>query len=475
MPQSSGMQRTQVTLEILQKSPAENDQVLLGTFSFSTERASPWSFQGKTGEAEAFAVASAPFGLGWDEHDGSTNRVKILRDNDLKLERFERALDSARKVRSAGGPKFQAEPYNYVQNRLGYQVAPGDKEIDDLRGKAGVTNDDRILSVLLTFDGLSDTDWLPFVFPADLGEDQAHGEMSVSLHSRIKWGGNTTEQEGPAFALPAHPFTQEQGLDEADLKEALKEEYGDPSKDPPLHARDYVKYFDQSKRVGAQLVQEVGTVTDFLSSKVAGEAGYALTRSEIAVSFLSEGAVLVISEALRSGANPDSLLFNGYKHLGIDSFVTAWKNNEGAVRNFTAKSLQDLIAGGRSIQTVTNEAGDTFETFSDLGLQDAIYAVGCLYANCKDRFSRDLSDDDVMGNWGMKVKDMPLHVQFFWTTLYYNTGVGKARNTLRNQGLEYHDLIWTRADSHSQYAGYDKYNANWRTATFRLLDRHGGL
>lgn len=101
--------------------------------------------------------------------------------------------------------------------------------------------------------------------------------------------------------------------------------------------------------------------------------------------------------------------------------------------------------------------------------------MACLYADAKCNLAVDLADENVMGPWKTDLNSLPEHVQFFWTTIYYKTGSRRGKQSLQSNGLEYHDLAWKLEDNASKYQGFEKYNANWRTVTHRLLRALTGL
>jgi hypothetical protein len=124
-----------------------------------------------------------------------------------------------------------------------------------------------------------------------------------------------------------------------------------------------------------------------------------------------------------------------------------------------------------------DEQKHLYATFRTLNLEEAVFAVAGLYPFFKERFALAVADVAVMGPWATDCDDLPLHLQHFWATWYFNTSSGRDRGTprIRQGSLEYHDLIWSLEDDHAKYCMNGKYNAAWRTATFRFLAAQSGL
>jgi hypothetical protein len=248
---------------------------------------------------------------------------------------------------------------------------------------------------------------------------------------------------------------------------ALEKEYGNPKASPPLHARDWVESLASPTATGTTWRTAVQTAVTWINANLPAGSDITLTEWELGTTFLTEGGYSTYKDAIRSGVTDPS--YSGYGNLGIDSYVTRWRGNSRGIRAYTAATLTDMINKKKNLEKVTNEANDRLETFITLKTQDSCYAVGGLLAEAKLAFAADLADPAVVGPWAGKVADLPEHVQFFWVTLYYNTGTGNGRSTLKNQGVHYHDNVWNLEDDHGKYARFEKFNANWRTATFRLF------
>jgi hypothetical protein len=105
-------------------------------------------------------------------------------------------------------------------------------------------------------------------------------------------------------------------------------------------------------------------------------------------------------------------------------------------------------------------------------MENAVYAVAGLYAFFKERFANTVADPVIMGPWATVSGDLPAHVQFYWGTFYYNTSSAQDNGTMvirDDAGVEAHDPRFKMEFDHALYSRDGKFNANWRTATYRLL------
>lgn len=464
-----------VYLKILQKSNFDNDYVHIATFTFRTTKKSAFEVEGKTGTVMEIVLPEFPLGFEWEKDVLKKNITTIKHETALEFKTFSIENHDNNCVRSLGGKKYRKEMYNYVENRGGYSFSPAKNDIKNLTGTAGIISENSILNISIHFEGKADFYCVPILFPEKPYEENIFDEVTLRFMAEIEFEGYCWKVDGPTLEFKAYEFINDGSSTAEQLKNALNVEYGNPAKTPPLHARDYVRYFDESTEISKDLVKNVKEVTNFLMAKIGTGGDYLVNGSEIGCTFLSEGAVTIVSSGINGGKKPVDLKFDGYNDLGIDTYVTAWKKNSGRVRVFTFSGLEAYITSNTNLSKGTNEKGQAIETFKELGFLNAVYAVGCLYADSKDQFAKDLKDEKVMGKWICKACDLPIHLQYFWTTLYYNTGKANGIKTLTENGLEYHDLIWKQEDDHAKYQGYEKYNANWRTATFRLVDANASL
>ena len=470
---NTGPQKTNtVVLELFQKSTFDSAEVLAGTFTFSTTETEPFAVQGQTGSSSTVQLPALPFGFKMEPHNGLVNIVSITHKNTLNLIKFEQAINASYTVRSFGGKKHEKEPHNYMENRGGYQFTAFDKAASTLTGKGGIKSEDSIQSLAVSFNKKHTFYRLPLLYPANPYDDNSiFDELTFEFTFKITFGSNSWSGAGPKFMFhQKFEFLTDRNDTQDVLKEHLKAEYGNPSMHPPLHARDYGICVSGADDVSSEFLRHLDTVVTFINSKIPAGAHYSLSQVELACVFLSEGAFLVLDRAIANKTAPDNLRFSGYNDLGIDRYVTAWKKNSGLVRALTPKILEDKISKPDQIKTIINEKHNTFETFKELNFLESVHAVACLYADSKSSNAADFADPKVMGAWTGVLSRLPVHVQHFWATLYYNTGAANGRTTLKKHGIEYHDLIWKLEDDHDKYKSYEKYNANWRTATMRLLN-----
>ena len=61
--------------------------------------------------------------------------------------------------------------------------------------------------------------------------------------------------------------------------------------------------------------------------------------------------------------------------------------------------------------------------------------------------------------------------QFYWTTVYYNSGAGAGHDLLEKHGVGIASQPWTRGDDYGHYGSNPMFNATWRTATWELVSR----
>ena len=118
-----------------------------------------------------------------------------------------------------------------------------------------------------------------------------------------------------------------------------------------------------------------------------------------------------------------------------------------------------------------DELNHRYVTFTNLTLEEAVYAAAGLYAFFKEMFADALADPAVMGPWATDCRLLPLHVQHFWASYFFNTSSGHVRGikAMIDQSIEFHDSRWMQEDDYDLHSGNGKDNATWRTATFRFL------
>lgn len=404
----------------------------------------------------------------WDKSDDFPfGIIKVNPNSIVKIKDFQRTLNPDWRLRSRGGRSWRDDDLDPMARRGGYHFCPSDTPDRELYGKVHINSAVEILSVTLQIVGLSKGLSLPLLFPKHM-EAWMWEETKIKFSFKLKTGGKETSAEGPEIKLNAYEFTKDKTKSKDGLKKDLIKEYGKPSMNPPLHARDYVKYVDGKSELSKKLLEHAANAVQHVNSIINKETGTSITIMEVALAFLSEGSAGVFDKDLSGISNLDDIPFSGFTHLGIDSYATRWKAGTGRIRKLTPGSLLAFLTKWENIVQITNERGIRLETFGILKFRDAVFAVACMYADAKCFFAQDLGDKRVAGSWIGKITNLPLHIQYFWTTLYFNTGESDGQSALKNIGLEYHDKIWRLEDNHDKYKKWEKYNANWRTATFRL-------
>lgn len=452
------------TLELYQDCPELGGQTLLATAAL-------------TAEGVTLGTTPADLGVAWGEGE----RIEAFQPATIQLGEgvsagaWERNLSADHRVRSRNGRgKWSSVPTAAQVDRGGYMFAPAATADDALfparMWRNARPRQEKLFAIGVRF-GEAEEQRLPVLHPNDLAGDDRFRAMTLTLSLQLKLSAGEESREhplaGPRFEFPGAPFLDDASEQAAGtLEQHLIREYGRPNAKPPLHARDWLTTMQSAHRHAREWRAAVSTAVTFLNANLPADATFEVNEWELATTFLTEGAITSLQWAIRDDAA--ELSYSGYSDLGIDSYVTRYRANSNQIQSYTAPSLRSMIAEGRNIETNTNEANDTLDTFGTLEVQDACYAVGGLLVEALYAFSQDLQDAAVVGPWTMRVDELPAHVQFFWGTLYYNTGTANGRSTLFNQGLRYHDNIWYNPDDHGSYARFEKFNANWRTATFRL-------
>lgn len=457
------VEQTEATLEVFQDCDKNPGPVKLCSFHLR-------------GPAPKNLGDALPWQLAWVEEEAPLcGPVHLTIDPVVKIEAFAREKPSTLLVRDRGGKDHEKDRPLPDRLRGGYTFAGADLDDAAFLGHASVKQPRSLASVDLVFSPANkQRHRLPFLHPTPPRQLWMYDEHTFKLSLVLTSGTQTWRADGPTVKVPAHEFVHDPG-DVSALKKNLESEYGTPSKKPPLHARDYVGLLTGLSPISIALRGFLPLVADWINGKIPAGQRYTLTTAELVCTFLSEGAVNTLKDAIAGKVSPEKLLLSGYEDLGIDSFITAYEADQGPIRVFTFDQLREMIAVGRGVAHIVNEKNDAFKTFDRLPLPLALYAVAALYAQAKHFFAQDLADPEVMGCWAMPADELPLHVQYFWATLYYNTGLANGKGTLGRRGVEYHDLEWPHEDDHTKYSSYEKYNANWRTASFRVLQSSLGI
>lgn len=468
------------TLQIYQEGLGD-EKVLMGAFQLDVEGGASLS---DTPEG---------LGIGWK----STEPVKefgaaiVTKGAKVTVKEFARNKSEGHLLRSRNGRGKYSSVKNSV-HRGGYMFAPASTDDGDLlpdflwKGQKPVR--EKVMGVHVQFEGERDRREVWVLHPTDVTGDAPYEEVELTLSAKLVLTAEAQTQQtdadqdvdpaetaehelapGPKYTFSKHEFLDDASKSKSALKTQLIKEYGNPAQSNPVHARDWVSTAQSTATAAVAFRAAIKSAVAFINSKLPADKHFTLNEWEVAVTFLTEGGISNLGDAIKYGT--DDPTYDGYGSLGIDSYVTRWKKNSNQIKSYTSDALTKMAKDDTNVVWNTNEAGDSLQTFSSLETEDAAHAVAGLVAEAKWAFAENLQDAGVVGPWTTKCSDLPLHVQFFWTTLYYNTGTGNGKKSLRNQGCKYHDNVWRLPDEHWEYSGYEKYNANWRTATFRLFKK----
>lgn len=238
-------------------------------------------------------------------------------------------------------------------------------------------------------------------------------------------------------------------------KVALAKKIGDQYKVRP---RSYLGLLDKigtTQRIEKEFLERVRDAANFVNAKIAAKQwGFKVSQEEIVTTFMTEGGVLNLR------ANVEN--FNGFGSLGLDTYGSLLDNEN--LRFLSFSELLDL-----KTSFYTNEKGERYKTFDELDLRQAVYAVAGMYAFNKLMLARNLKAR------GMNINALTPEQQFFWTTVYFNAGPGGGKKLFEKEGLQYADKPWHRKDENAKYNRVPKYNATWRTASFKLIREIGVL
>lgn len=419
----------------------------------------------------------APWSLAWEEPEAPLcGNIHLEIDEVVQIDAGRRERDPARLVRDRGGKDYEKDKQiSAERTRGGYTFAASDLDDAAYLGHASVKRERSIASVELIFTPADKhRQRLYFLYPQPARQPWMYDEHTFKLSYVLTSGADTWSADGPTIKVPAYEFITDPPAGGA-LKDNLKAEYGTPDKAPPLYARDYVGLLTGLSPISIALRGLLPLVVAFVNSKVEPGQRYTINAAELVCTFLSDGAVNTFRDAIVGRLSLADLMFNGYEDIGIDRFIDAYEGDQGPIRVFTFDQLRLALAAGRSAVDLVSGRDGAYKKFDKLPLPLALYAIAALYGQAKHMFAQDVNDPKIMGRWAAPCDELPLHVQFFWSTIYYQTGPTNGRNTLGRRGLEYHDLVWTHEDDPGKYKDYEKYNANWRTASFRLVQASLGL
>jgi hypothetical protein len=205
----------------------------------------------------------------------------------------------------------------------------------------------------------------------------------------------------------------------------------------------------------------VAAATDWVNARLPKDHDTPLTAHDVGVIFLEEGGYDIL-------LNHKDPRFDGYGFLGIDEILVAYDANWQEIRKFIHPRLVELAKDETNVFSgFKNERKDPIKTLIGLNIEDACFAVAAVVGHARRKLAKQLADPAQQGPWTCKVTDLPAHLQFYWTSTFYNTK--DAPTYLQDHGLEFHDRAWAKWDEHMLFKGQSKYNMCWRTATYRYF------
>jgi hypothetical protein len=139
-------------------------------------------------------------------------------------------------------------------------------------------------------------------------------------------------------------------------------------------------------------------------------------------------------------------------------------DNYAALKPYLHSSIRMLVEAGKNNLQTVNEKGEQVTSLKGLTLLDGLYANAGMWA-----WSKAVVEDDLRTIKKTAIDALAAHVQFFWTTFYFNAGSGTGRKNLTGKGVDYVSVKWPRADDANLYGRCAQFNALWRTASFEYL------
>lgn len=196
-------------------------------------------------------------------------------------------------------------------------------------------------------------------------------------------------------------------------------------------------------------------------------APFQFTEAELATNFVTEGGFYLLQDEMNgldgTPVEPPRWRIDGFEYLGIDTFMSR--------RQALAPWLsQDLLAwSADTFNTVEhiNEHGETVKSLELRDIAQSAEANAVMFADARAAFSHDC----------VAMKLDPSHLTpeawFFWTTIYFNAGPGKGRETLKREGVNAWKVPWPHGDK-AKYTSSVLYNGHSRTASWDYLRRTQG-
>lgn len=369
-------------------------------------------------------------------------------------------------VRKTSGKKFENIDPDPDSIRGGYSFCKADLFMSNKHSR------NEALSINLLLNDDEEGIFVPILYPeSSRSSPWIYEAHEFNLYLQIDAADNLWRIDGPTITVPEHEFIADQSADASKLPTMLRKEYGNIKQANPLRPRELYSPLKKESAVSQAFIECVDNTARYMRAALPAHTSYRVSAMEIACTFMCEGGFGILMNGIENQSSPETLRFYGFGDIGVDSYVTRWKNDTGTIKVLTHPSLQKYIDSNINIESRVNESGEKHETFVELSLTEAVFAVGAMYAMAKHMLSEDLDDPNVTGVWAGRLHDLPLHVQFFWATVYHNVGhePEKGQKFLKAYGLEWHDLVWEKHDDHLAFRRFAKYNAALRTSTFRLL------
>jgi hypothetical protein len=249
--------------------------------------------------------------------------------------------------------------------------------------------------------------------------------------------------------------------DTAKLLAELYKKYG-------LTPRRYCGFLNGSNNAEARFRNTVASITPGMAA-TAQANGFEITADELAFNFISEGGAGTLASNIGDG-------IDAFGTAGADTLIS----NLTAVWRFLPPDLQAALANNTAgtAQNYTNERGETVTTMTNMTIEQATMANAGLYSWSKYALTRDLA------RRGVDINTLPRTQQFFWSTVYYNSGPGTGRNLLNRHGLDWSNTPWggkdfpADRDAAAAFAAANsrnsQFNALWRTSSYEFMLRACG-
>lgn len=230
-----------------------------------------------------------------------------------------------------------------------------------------------------------------------------------------------------------------------------------------------------------------------------------ISPTELMTNFLAEGGVLPMNnrgeqvssgdrEAIRKATDPD-LKFHSFNELGVDfrpadvreygALLPAgytsrfppesdlfWSLRErfeecgGDTGMFTEEEIRVAMNYQRMfVMWMPNEKNEYVLGVGNIDMHDALRLNGAVF------LARKHAAFEYAKSRGVDLNKESTVTQFFWTTIFYNTGIANGKAIFKKYGLRYANERWTLEDSHAKYSSRPLFNAKWRTSTFEMLER----